>query len=188
MKRCVSWIWILLFQVPSEIYYYWCLIIFVMSPNIYASAHHASFIDNWACPRVYPPLRPQIIKNVGRKLRRNFYPRHNSDTRHQEAGSRGRSPPRLSRAHCPLSRVPACPRRHIHTRPPHAAQPAWIFYTWPDLGWETGRRLEIERVLENKALNNWLGQFLGHWSGALTNKVHGVFFMFCKITQNQRSP
>ena len=84
---------------------------------------------------------------------------------------RGRSPPRLSRAHCPLSRVPACPRRHIHTRPPHAAQPAWIFYTWPDLGWETGRRLEIERVLENKALNNWLGQFLGQWSGAPTNKV-----------------
>ena len=81
VKRYVSWI--LLFQVPSEIYYYWCLIIFVMSPNIYASAHHASFIDNWACPRVYPPLRPQIIKNVGRKLRRYFYPHHNSDTRHR---------------------------------------------------------------------------------------------------------
>ena len=60
----------------------------MMSPNIYlnASAHHASFIAPVPVFSVYPPLRPQIIKNVGRKLRRNFYPRHNSDTRHQEAG------------------------------------------------------------------------------------------------------
>ena len=84
-----------------------------MSPNIYllnVSAHHASFIEPVPVFSVYPPLRPQIIKNVGRKLRRNFYPRHNSDTRHQEAGSRGAEGGALRDFPVPTVQCPGSPR------------------------------------------------------------------------------